>query len=257
MVEPGLANVVAGPSEASTGAPAENVAPKALDPVSSEVKASQSQAEMTVSKVPAQSDTPKEPKAAKLNGSTIKSELWDSIEQSNPAESIATLKAYLASDPKAEGYDLKVKQSLTAVASDLAKLHFENSPSFKTWQQAAVKAIAPIAKNSVLVKALVAAKTPSKSGPSTSEGSESSGTGSGVNFIAIGSMAELDGATQWLPHAKSQKFWTGTRVLVPKSILTSGQLGGQYMLLGTSRSSQQGGEEYTSDFTVLVALPLF
>jgi hypothetical protein len=252
MVEPRLANAVAGPSETATGMPAENAAPKSLDPVSSPVKASQSPAEMTVSKVPAQNDTPNEPNAAKLNGSTIKSELWDSIEQSNPAESIATLKAYLASDPKAEGYDLKVKRALTAVARDLATLHFENSPSFKTWQQAAVKAIAPIAKNSNLVLALAAAKTSSAGSALPDEGSQS-----GFSFIALGSVVELEGATQWLPNEKSKKLWRATRILVPKSILTSGQLGGQYMLLGTARPSQQGGEEYSSDFTVLIALPLF
>ncbi len=256
MVEPRLANAVAGPSETATGMPSENVAPKASDPVSSPVKASQSQAEMTVSNVPAQSDIPKEPKAAKLKGSAIRSELWDSIEQSNPAESIATLKAYLASDSKAKGHDLKVKQALTAVASDLAKLHFENSPSFKTWQQAAAKVVAPMVKDRAFLAALIAANTPSASGGQPNEGGESSGNGSGFNIILLDTAVELDGATQWLPHPRSKKFWTGTRVLVPKSIMVPGQSGGQYMLLGTSRPSQEGGEEYKLDFTVLLALPL-
>ncbi|MCY2974614.1 MAG: hypothetical protein NTW52_08110 [Planctomycetota bacterium] len=279
MVEPRLANDVAGPSEMPTGIPDENIAPETqvkslegvsvapLDPVSSPVKASPSSAEKTVSNVPALNDAlvvpdaanpkaaPKIEKgesAAKLNPPGIESELWDSIEQSNPAESIAMLKAYLASDTKAEGHDRKVKQALNAIASDLVKLHFENSPSFKTWQQAAVKAIAPIAKNSDLVKTLVTAKTSSAGSALSDEASQS-----GFSFIALGSVVELEGATQWLPNEKSKKLWNATRILVPKSILTSGQLGGQYMLLGTARPSQQGGEEYSSDFTVVIALPLF
>ncbi len=283
MVESRLANAVAGPSEIPTEIPAENVTPEAqvkplegvsvppLDPTSTRVEASRSSAEKTVSNVPVQTDTltetlsgtqaanpkitlksDKSESAANLNGSSIKSELWDSIEQSNPAESIATLKAYLASDPKAEGYDRKVKQALTAIARDLATLHYENLPSFKTWQQAAVKAVAPIAKDGGLLTALVAAKTLSAGSMLPDEGSQS-----GFNFIALGSVIELEGAAQWLPNEKSKKLWSTARVLVPKSILTSGQLGGQYMLLGTSRPSQQGGEEYTSDFTVLLALPLF
>lgn len=268
MVEPRFADAVAmpseTPSEVPTGIPAENVASEAnvkllegvsvapLDPASSPAKASQGPAEKTVSNVPALNDALVVPDAANLNPPGIKSELWDSIEQSNPAESIATLKAYLASDPKAEGYDRKVKKALTAVASDLAKLHFENSPSFKTWQQAAVKAVAPIAKNSDLVKTLVTAKTSSAGSALSDEASQS-----GFSFIALGSVVELEGATQWLPNEKSKKLWNATRILVPKSILTSGQLGGQYMLLGTARPSQQGGEEYSSDFTVVIALPLF
>jgi hypothetical protein len=250
MVKPPLENLVADPS----AKPAGIVTPEAS-------------AEKTVSNVPAQTDMPaetdganptvtKDESAAKLKGSSIKSELWDSIEQSNPAESIATLKSYLASDPKVEGHDLKVKQALTAVARDLATLHFDNSPAFKTWQQAVVKAVAPMVKDRALLTSLIAANAPSASGGRPNEGVESSGNGSGFNFILLDTMAEVDGAIEWLPHPKSKKFWTGTRVLVPKSISVPGQSGGQYLLMGTSGPSQQGGEGYKSDFTVLLALPL-
>jgi len=194
---------------------------------------------------------------AKPNVSDIKSELWDSFEQSNPAESIASLKASLASDPQGESHIRSVYDSITAVARDLETLSYQNSPSFKTWQQSVVKAVAPIAKNRELLVALVGAKTQQVGSTTPNLSNDAPAVKSGFSFIAIEQIVDIDGTTQWLPNASTKKFWSSTRVLLPKSIQTTGQMGRQYLLIGASRASQEGDSDYTTDFTVFVALPLF
>ena len=200
---------------------------------------------------------PKFEARAKPNVSDIQSELWDSIEQSNPAESIASLKASLASDPQSESHVRSVYDSITAVARNLETLHYQNSPSLKTWQQSVLKASAPIAKNRELLVALVGAKTQQVGSTTPNLSNDAPAVISGFSFIAIEKIVDVEGATQWLPNASTKKFWSSTRVLVPKSIQITGQMGRQYLLIGASRASQEGGSDYTTDFTVFVAVPLF